>query len=226
MDKNVYFVDIEYEDAKVSFFDFKESEKESGRHWHKHIFYELHFSFEETLTYKFTDFTLTLNPGELLIIPPSVMHESVIYEMNSSKFKVLSVEIERTGSGKVFYDALTNGLGILALKPVKLSGISPESVLSFGKKELYESVLGICELKMYATRIVYALLKKTSRDKAVKSNRDTAGILIDNMIFSPEYSLDEIAEITNYSKRHVSRLIKEQYGATFSQIRKGMKDDE
>lgn len=220
MDRNVYFVDMEYGDANVSFLHFCEGSGEHFSQWHKHIFYELHFSFDKTVNYKFKEQKLELKPGEFLIIAPSVLHESIDYDAKSDKFMVISLEITRSDKEGVFYDSFINALDSAAMNPIKLSGIKKDTVLSFRRKELYDSVLGICELKMNAANILYTLIKKTLKDRSVNPDCDKAKIIIDNMIFTPHLSLGDIAEATNYSKRHISRIIKEQYGETFSQIQK------
>ena len=47
-------------------------------------------------------------------------------------------------------------------------------------------------------------------------------VLLDNLINRPNITLDEIAAATHYSKRHISRLIKQQYGVSFSVLRKNI----
>jgi methyltransferase-like protein len=165
----IYFVDLEYNDAKIRFFDFKKTDinalKAPHKHWHTHIFYELHFSFENTVNFKFKEQTITLNPGELLIIPPSVMHESVDIISNAENYKVLSLEIEKMGTSEVFYSAFINAINDHALKPIKISDINKEAVFSFGNKELYNSLLGICQLKAYASEVIFSLFKKILHSK-------------------------------------------------------------
>lgn len=220
MDRNIYFADMEYGDANVSFLHFGEAHEKGASLWHKHIFYELHFSFDKIVNYRFKNCSLELNPGEFLIIAPSVLHESVDYDSNSDRFAVISLEIARTGKDGVFYNSFINALDSVALKPIKISGIKKDVVLSFRRKELYESVLGICELKMNAAQILYMLIKKTFKDRNVKPDCDKSKIIIDNMISNPHITLGDMAVATNYSRRHLSRIIKEQYGETFSQIKK------
>ena len=118
MVKQVNFVELEYADAKVTFFDFEVNKNNSvSQQWHKHIYYELHFSFDRTIEYKFEEYTLTLNPGEMLIIPPLVSHESVNYDTALKNFTVISLEVKKTQGDIGFYEAFTEGLKANALKP-------------------------------------------------------------------------------------------------------------
>ena len=230
MGRNVYFIDLEYNDARLKFFDFEKSDnyspEERCKQWHTHIFYELHFSFENTVTFRFKDRALTLNPNELLIIPPSVIHESITYDSSSKAYKVLSIEIEKTENGGSFYCAFINALNNYALKPIKIQDINKDAVFAFENKELYNSLLGICQLKAYASGLIYALFKKIVKDKPISPDNNKAKIIIDYMLSRPQVSLGEIAEATNYSQRQISRIIKEQYGTTFSQIRQRIKNNE
>jgi AraC-like DNA-binding protein/mannose-6-phosphate isomerase-like protein (cupin superfamily) len=230
MGRNVYFVDLEYNDARIRFFDFEKTNTHSFedpyKQWHTHIYYELHFSFENTVTIKFKDRELTVNPGELLIIPPSVMHESIIYDSSSKDYKVLSIEIEKTEKGEDFYNAFINALNTYALKPIKIHDINKQAVFSFGNKKLYDSLFGICQLKMYASEVICALFKNTLKDKPVTDDYNKVKIIIDYMLSYPQVTLGEIAEATNYSQRQISRIIKEQYGTTFSEIRQRIKNNE
>ena len=226
MNIDVYFVDVEYNDAKISFYNFKSTSDVSFEMWHTHIFYELHFSFENTVNFKFKEQTITLNPGELLIIPPSVLHESVDIVSTAKNYKVLSLEVENTNKGEDFYKAFINGLNNYALKPIKIQDINKDAVFSLSNKDLYSSVLGVCELKTYASQIVFALFKKIVKDKKVKPDYNKTKIIIDYMISLPNVSLNDIAEATSYSNRQVARLIKEQYGVNFSEIRQRIKRNE
>ena len=159
----------------------------------------------------------------MLIIPPSVLHESITYTPNCKNYKVLSLEIEKRTSGEKFYDTFINGLNDNALKPIKISGINKDTVFSFDNKELFDSVIGNCQLKMCASQVIYELFKKTIKDKPIKPDYNKAKIIIDYMISLPNVSLNDIAEATSYSNRQVARLIKEQYGVNFSEIRQRIK---
>ena len=224
MISKVNFVELQYADARISFFDFIETKTNSiTKQWHKHIYYELHFSFDRVIEYKFKDGTLVLNPGEMLIIPPLVSHESIEYNPTLKNFTVISLDIKKSQGDIGFYKAFTDGLERNALKPIKFSNLNKETLLLFNNKKLYETLLGICELKMAMSQVIYAISKKILKDKELKSDDKKMRILIDNLILSPDITLGEIANATNYSKRHLSRLIKEQYGTTFSEIRKNLR---
>ena len=80
---------------------------------------------------------------------------------------------------------------------------------------------GICHLKSVAAELIDLLFQSTvgNTDHFLCEKQEPM-ILIDNMINHPEVTLEEIANATNYSKRHVARLIKQQYGVSLGILKK------
>ena len=78
----------------------------------------------------------------------------------------------------------------------------------------------MCKLKNAGTEFIYRLFQQLLPTDLLltHSNTDT-DILIDNLVHRPDITLDDIAKASNYSKRHVSRLIRQRYGGTLSQLR-------
>lgn len=224
----VNFVDLSFNDANIRFFNFtgvEGVERDFNPTWHNHKSYELHFSFAATVNYKFADRKITLNPGEMLIIPPSVDHESVVAKYPKKDFATIAMEIKKLNAGDEFYENFTCALGDNALTPIKIPEHLRESIFVLENAELYTTMLGVCKLKTAVSQMVYMLFKKIMTDKPVKNENVNQKVLIDLMIFEANITLDKIALATNYSKRQLSRIIKEQYGMTFSQIRRGMLRD-
>lgn len=228
MSSKLYSVEIDYIDCKVAFFGFEASaSKRVPPVWHNHIFYEIHFSFGADIEYTFSDEKFILKKGEMIIIPPNVPHQSVDAYLKPQDFTVLSMEITKIGEEKGFYDTVVSALNDNALKPIRIPNVSKETVLALGTQKLYGTVLGICRLKMLAAEVVYGILNRICEDRTVKIDGNKTDVLIDRLILQPHVTLDDIASSTNYSKRQISRIIKEQYGVSFSQIRRNMqKDDE
>lgn len=219
----VRFVDLCFGDAKVTFYNFaKTSSAAWNPQWHNHIYYELHFSFGVTVGYKFSDRNIILNPGEMVIIPPTVEHESVTANYPKKDFLVISLDIEKIAAGGEFYESFVSALKANAVKPIKIPENLKEDLMALDCDEFYKTSHGVCKLKTAASQVVYAIFKKIMPDKPVKTESSNQKILIDTLIFAPDATLDTIAAATNYSRRHLSRIMKEQYGMTFSQIRRKM----
>lgn len=221
--QEIRFVDLSFGDAKVTFYNFfKTSPSAWNPQWHNHIYYELHFSFGATVNYKFSDRDITLNPGEMVIIPPTVEHESVTASYRKKDFLVISLDIEKIAISGDFYDGFISSFKESAVKPIKIPENLKEDLLVLDNSEFYKTAHGVCKLKTAAAQVIYALIKKIMPDKAVKTDSANQRILIDTLIFTQDATLDTIAADTNYSRRHLSRIMKEQYGMTFSQIRRKM----
>ncbi len=218
---DVNFVDLSFGDAKISFFNFSKGESQDWNPmWHNHIYYEMHFSFSATVDYKFLDRDLTLNAGEMLIIPPSVEHESIIAPYQSRDFLVISLDIEKLQTNDGNYESFVSALKENALKPIKIPENIKESLLVLDFEDNYKTLLGNCRLKSAAAQVVNSLFKKIMPEKPIKNEEKHQKILIDLMMFSSGVTINQIAEATNYSKRQISRIIKAQYGMTFSEIRR------
>lgn len=223
--REVNFVDLYFGNAKMTFFKFDTKDTSNwSPMWHNHIFYELHFSFSATLTYKFSDREITLSPGELVIIPPGIEHESVTVKYPKKDFFVLSLNIQKLNTGEDFYQRFVDALKNNSLKPIKTPENIKENLFILDNLALYETMLGVCQLKNAASQIVFSLFKKTMADKRIKNESKNLKVLIDLMIYYKDVTLDDIAHATNYSKRQISRVIKEQYGLTFTQIRKKIRN--
>lgn len=224
----VNFVDLIFNDAGIRFFNFtgvENIEPDWDPTWHNHISYELHFSFAATVNYKFADRQITLSPGEMLIIPPTVEHVSVATKYPKKDFATISMDVKKLNACDTFYENFALALEKHALSPVKIPESLRESLFTLDRPELYATMLGVCRLKTAASQVVFSLFKKIMPDKPVKHENINQKVLIDLMIFSRDTTLDKIALATNYSKRQLSRIIKEQYGMTFSQIRRKMLRD-
>ena len=71
-------ISVEYGDTKITFFQINlQAETVNQSLWHDHRYYEIHFCQKDSLEYTFSDQTVRLNPGELLIIPPDTFHKSI-----------------------------------------------------------------------------------------------------------------------------------------------------
>jgi len=53
----------------------------------------------------------------------------------------------------------------------------------------------------------------------------TAVTVIDNLINIPDFTLSDIAKITSYSERQISRIISKHYGLTLLELRRRIKAD-
>ncbi len=224
MYNKVNSISMEYNDAKITFFQINlQAEASDQSLWHDHRYYEIHFCGKDSLEYTFSDQTVRLNVGELLIIPPNTFHNSITLA-DKQNIHILSFAVTAVKNDKRFYKAFTSALNKNALTPVKFSCGSQVEWDVYDREDLYGSLLGICKLKAEATKLIYLLFHCILKEYIAADRKTEVMVLLDNLINRPNMTLDEIAAVTHYSKRHVSRLIKQQYGVSLSELRKNIRE--
>ena len=221
MHNDAHSVSVDYGDAEITFFNVK-IENDGTSVWHKHAYYELHVCTSGAIDYVFEDRTVTLKRSQSLIIPPSVSHLSVSPERaKAAGLRVISFSLCQKKSDKRFFDVFHASLTKNALIPLNISELSSLDTLALRQDGNYCSVMGIMKLKELCAEFVRIVFGNILTDKqaAVYGKRELM-ILIDDMIYLPRVTLDDIAAATNYTKRHVSRLIKSKYGCSLGQLRR------
>ena len=215
-------VSINYGDAEISFFNIKlDFPVQSDVVWHRHNYYEIHVCRQAHIDYTFEDKNLTLHEGELLIIPPHVPHVSVTKENQAfASLYVISMDISMVRGDKNFFDTLVCALSQASLRPLCIKRACRLDLEIFSANSSYHTIKGVCRLKAVGAEFLSLLFNSiVSDDRDIYSKRETT-ILIDNMINLPNITLEDIAKATNYSKRHVCRIIKEKYGSSLGKIKK------
>ena len=212
-------ISLQYGDAEISFYNIKIHHKHDNikMNWHSHRYFELHFLHKGRYTYNFEQGDVVLTEGEMLIIPPDCPHFPVI-DIGKENLDVVSLSIEQREDEQRFYQALTEALNGAALKPMAFSF---DEVETFEYTELYRSVLGVLKLKQVAAEFTNRLFSRliSNNNTSIASGKASA-VLIDTLVNTEGTTLDEIAKATNYSKRHITRLIKKIYGMTFSELKR------
>jgi len=222
MDAFVNHIRLNYGDAEISLFNIGVTETDSEQPiWHNHCYYELHFLTQGAYTCSLEDRQIHVGANELLILPPQVYHWSQKDIPTQAGHYVISLSLEKSQGQESLYAIFEQALLDAALSPVSFSGISREQLDLFSNQQLYQTVLGMCCLKNAGAQFLYRLFQRLLPMDSMLTRSDTdTDILIDNLVHRPDITLDEIAEAANYSKRHVSRLIRQRYGCTLSQLRK------
>jgi len=216
-------ISVEYDDTKIIFFQINlQAEVVDRMLWHNHRYYEIHFCQKDSLEYTFSDQTVRLNPGELLIIPPDTFHNSIT-AADKQNIHTLSFAVTAIKNNKRFYKAFTSALNTNALVPLRFPCGSQVEWEAYNQEDLYDSLLGICKLKSEATKFIYLLFNCILKEYISADSKTEIMVLLDNLINRPNMTLDDIAVATHYSKRHISRLIKQQYGVSLSVLRKNIR---
>jgi len=227
MKTNVSSLPLYFGDAEITFFNVNiDTNEQSDSLWHRHSYYEIHVCREGCVEYTFENERTVLRAGEVLIIAPDTPHFSVDREKYSEKaLCVISFGVTKARGGKKLFDIFTGALDNYKCKPIRISKIAKLELELFYDPSRYHTVKGVCRLNAVAAQFLSLLFESIIDDthNAVYGKRDTA-VLIDNMINLPSVTLDDIAKATSYSKRHVSRLIREKYGCSLGQLRKRAKE--
>lgn len=215
------FLTLDYGNANISFFNIQiDGQKQASSNIHKHIYYEFHFSFDTVLKVDIDEKRFEIPKNSLFIIPPNAEHSCIIPKNTDEKQIVIALSIEKTQKSGDFHSSIISALNQNSLMPISFNAISKEELSAFNNEELYHNLLGICKLKAIASQFIFKILTDLSKENnEIKAENDIY-ILIDNMIQYRDFTLEEIAKETNYSKRHVSRIIKSRYGMSLSKLRK------
>lgn len=180
--------------------------------------------------YHFSDREILLRQGEMLLIPPNVIHGAIDKESDSFTPHVLSLSLTATEAAGKFYPAFSAMLSDAAMHPMQAPASLPDQLRILQEKELYRSVLGVCRLKAAAGSLIFDLfhLLRPYGAEAETVPEPPCGaevtVLLENLVNRPETSLEQIAAAINYSPRHTARLIKNTYGASLSEIRRSRKN--
>ena len=196
---------------------------------HSHFYYEIHYALRGQCRYQFADRELTLQEGQMLLIPPETLHAAVEPVSEHHELRVISLSLAETDGAGRFYSAFLAMLDAAACTPLAAPSGFGDYVDVFQQRDLYGTVLGICQLKAAAASLVCDLFHQLSpfvpeAQAAPDLSCDAeVAILLENMVNRPDISLEQIAAAVNYSTRHTARLIKSIYGTSLSEIRRSRK---
>lgn len=183
---------------------------------HSHAFYEIHTVRRGTVTFHLSDTTVTVGAGESLIVPPHTLHGTT---RDMADRTAVAFSIEKLDGGDRCFYRFKRALDEAALSPFAFADLSNEDLLMH--RELYLSFSGKLQLQAAASTFVWRLFTRLCEDADTTAQDDgDIRLLLDEYVYRYETSLDEIAAATNYSKRHLSRLIKQCYGLPLSKLRK------
>ncbi len=221
-------ISLVYGDTKISFFGIKLDDlSDLSSVWHRHNYYEIHYCTDKQRKYDFQDKSICFNFKEIVIIPPNVNHKTFAdFDVYKNPPATLAFTVSKIKGDILFYDKITEALDNNSLKPLVIPEISSEDIFMFHDIELYNNFLGICQLKSVASGLIYHLFGNILSDTSlVKRNNESVTVLIDNLVNNLQYTFHDIAEITGYSQRQLSRIIKKHYGLSFTELRRKMKEE-
>ncbi len=219
MNSAVLSLSLTYGDAQFSFWSVHippSSNEDDVPIQHGHAFYEIHMVKNGPITYHLTDSVVSVKTGNALLIPPHTLHGT---NADIADRVPVAFSLKKVESGDRYYDVFKAALDAYTLHPFPFADHHNGEVLM--QKELYRSFAGKLRLQEAAASFLCHLFTRLASDCTVSADADRDVLLIiDEYIYRQHCTLDEIAAATNYSKRHISRLIKQQYGTSLSKLRR------
>ncbi len=173
--------------------------------FHRHNFYEIHFTLKGYVTYGFRETSYTVKENEFLIIPPLSEHE--VSKHNDSFFK-LTLALD-TGD-----EAL---IDLLNRSANKIHSLSPQAVAILSiildisrKKRFFKSEIAYNLL--YS--LIYELLEIAPQKQVIQKNSVTDNRVIKAKKFIEDnfdvfFTCDEVAWYCNVSTKQLGRLFKQ-----------------
>ena len=217
-------VSIDYKGVTVRILDFYSNKSGDGnivRHTHKT--WELHFAIGGSYDYEIDGKTIKLSAHQMLIIPPGIPHNNVLWPNNNYKFSALCLDIVNgsdTNEMSAFFSETLSGN---SLKPINI----PSSILKhcelLKQNQLYDTIQGTCKLQAVGATFIYELFLslggfKAPHTKSRVSSPEDIPLLLAELVNGRNMTLKDIAEVIGYSTRHTARLIKE-YGLEFKRTK-------
>ncbi len=223
MDSAVRSVSLTYGDAQFSFWSVRippSSVEEDVPSQHSHAFYEIHMIKKGPLTYHLSDAVVSVRTGDALLVPPHTLHGC---GADLTDRVPVAFSLKKAESGEKYYDIFKEALDTHTLCSFPFADYQNGEMLT--KSDLYRSFAGKLQLQAAAASFLCHLFTRLVSDCTVSADADRDVLLIiDEYIYRQHCTLDEIAAATNYSKRHLSRLIKKQYGSSLSELRRNLKE--
>lgn len=227
MNSLVDSISLEYGDMKITFFGIEDMDIDTDSpDWHRHNYYELHTFDNNDYEYKFADKKVSFKKGEFVLIPPYVPHNTMGAFKETTLPKAVAFTVSKTESKLHFFEKVIKELDSKSLTPFVMPDVSIYDMAVLSNTKLYSSFHGICKLKETASKVICNLFETVVDDIVfVNDCRESILVIIDNLINIPKFTLSDIAKVTSYSERQVSRIIKQHYGLTLSELRRRIKED-
>lgn len=198
---------------------------------HKHPFYELRFATQGNFSFDAINHHVSLPTGEMLVLCPDTYHYSYI-PSEEVVTKVISFSLEKAeGSEPKVYDifhALLNQANMKVLTPGEglLQKARSFTEAPFPSKKDARSLFHLRHLASEIVLELFDLFQLYDADLTEINSTGSASqtpnyvLALDFFVHTPDFPLSEIAAELGYSVKHTSRLIKQIYGTTLTQIRK------
>jgi len=225
MGDKVSNVQCSFGDASFKVFFVDENKIEKGHAlWHVHHFYELHVCVSGSCTHKTESRDYRQLPGQLFLIPPGVLHGSDAAQSLGAECVVMRFTLSRGADAYHCYDYVEQTLLGSAMRPVSLPEEVVKQFQQFQKLHGPNSFKEYCQVKAKASVLLFDLIDLLSDAPAGSDHplsmhdHDDTLVLLNILVNQCELPLKAIAARLNYSERQTSRLIRQMYNKSLSEI--------
>ena len=184
---------------------------------HNHAFFEMHLIISGSLVYRFSDSTVTIKSGQLLFIPPHVIH---CLQHQSDEFQKLTVAFESEGE-------LSNILASKCRRAIDLSDDARDSVDFLIRRAKTNTIFSDLLIKNRIREIIFTVAETAAiRSPLVSYAFDTRIIKAKKYIEDNPHlflSCDEVARYCNLSAKQLGRLFLQYEGVSLLAFIHGQK---
>ena len=203
--------------------------KPPDRNYHQHPFYELHFCKEGTISFTVEEKEYTVEAGQAILIAPGHPHfpmsdvktcQRIVISFNMTR------DMTRAEGDEDFYDFFSSLLALYTCDILPVSDGLREKLLLLESLSGAGNIMERCRYIAAAYGFISCFMEELncSREDIHRkyAPENDLQLMLENMVYDFRYSLPEIAQRLGYSKRHVSRLIRQKYGMSLSALRESI----
>lgn len=225
---------IQFGDACFLLYDFnREAEislpKVLDNNYHQHPFIEIHFITSGGMTFIVEERRFRVEKGQAILITPGHPHFVKTDELDGDRI-VISLNMTRSASAsdgdEGFFDYFNTLLSWYTYSILTISEALWSKLLRLNRMPGDGDISVRCRYIAAAYDFLTCLMEELncSRDNSLRKYAPESNLplMLENMVYDFRYSLPEIAERLGYSRRHVSRLIRQKYGMSLSSLRESI----
>ena len=205
-------------------------------HWHANNYFEIYYSLSGTCPIHFQNEVISVKPGTVLVVAPSVIHATPCYEDNQV---LLYYAIRSSTFDQVFWNQIPADSLMASFFRQALNSQHPTAYLHFEtdgdadiRSYLYNIYLEYCAAQRYSAQMLSALMSaffvlllrryegtaRLPRRSDFFWKHEFSAILTYIQIHYASASIKSVAEHFHYSVRQIGRIVQSCTGLTFAEL--------
>jgi len=194
---------------------------------HSHLMWECHIVTLGSVDFQFEREMIPLQAGEMLWIPPNMLHYPFPKESQNSEI-VYHFTIEGAARNGSLYSYFSETLDEMKCRTIRLNHELLHRFIKLSDLFKCMTIRDYCYLQKEAYACIFMLFDSFNGFRFRDNRRNTFMcsdnklILLEKGIQNARYSLKDIAEELGYTPRHTARLIRQIYGKCLYDLRDEM----